>query len=444
MPRRRAFIFAALLGLTAVALTTCSKKTPTTPQPILSSARCSTDSTQLRFGTFGLGRGTSLTFAVANVGGDTLIVRPRSTSASFIVEDTSTVHLGHLDYVWVAVNFNPNHVGTYEGAIDLGTSLCSAIPCSGVGVVLPPMCQVSPQVLSFPPLVDLPCEFYDKTFVIQNIGDGVLSGTVSTPSVHFKVLGDPSYHLTAFQTDTFTVRFSPTTSGSLGATITTGCDPVYCSGTGQSPVCSASGTGFIDFGSVHVGQSLTQNITLSFAAGEVEVCPGYNGCADFVIHSCQTLVDPGTYTFPITFQPTTVGPETCTVVESCHYVIGSPGYTPFHCVTLIGNGTPGPGGSPLCQVSATSIDFGPVQVGHIADQTLTLTNGGGGYLNGAIPSSICPTFSCVGNGSFSLGPGESANFTIRFMPAQSGVTYTCYIFPFGPDCPTVTLFGDGQ
>jgi hypothetical protein len=80
-------------------------------------------------------------------------------------------------------------------------------------------------------------ESSDLTFTIKNTGGGALSGTVSETCDEFSIEGTAAYSLSAGDSATFTVRFSPTSVGSKACTVETGaaeCADVSCSGTGET------------------------------------------------------------------------------------------------------------------------------------------------------------------------------------------------------------------
>lgn len=96
---------------------------------------------------------------------------------------------------------------------------------------------------------------------------------------------------------------------------------------------------------------------------------------------------------------------------------------------------------PSCVVSPRSLDFGSVTVGDIADKDFTITNEGEETLSGQVSES-CQYFSLVGDVSYSLGPGESHTFTVRFNPLTDG-EYHC-IIQTGTDCESLPSVGIGE
>jgi len=100
----------------------------------------------------------------------------------------------------------------------------------------------------------------DKSFTVQNVGGGTLSGS-TTVSAPFSVISGGTYNLASNQTQVVTVRYSPTTQASDSRVI------AFSGGGGTTANCS---------GSAYSGQpgltfaSTAGTITAPFAAG-----PGY-------------------------------------------------------------------------------------------------------------------------------------------------------------------------
>src|SRR5207237_406738 len=82
-------------------------------------------------------------------------------------------------------------------------------------------------------------------------------------------------------------------------------------------------------------------------------------------------------------------------------------------------------------VSPTStVDFGSVTIGNVADQTFTVQNTGGGTVSGTVTTSA--PFTVVSGGSFNLvGAGATATVTVRFTPLTAVLTATNVTFTAG-------------
>jgi hypothetical protein len=97
-----------------------------------------------------------------------------------------------------------------------------------------PVCTVNPTALDFG-AVEIG-SYADRTFSITNTGAGTLSGSVVESCDHYSLVsGGGSYNLTAGQSVTVTVRFSPTTAGTHLCNVDTGAGcttDVACTGLG--------------------------------------------------------------------------------------------------------------------------------------------------------------------------------------------------------------------
>ena len=103
-----------------------------------------------------------------------------------------------------------------------------------------------------------------------------------------------------------------------------------------------------------------------------------------------------------------------------------------------GNGT---GDPPECGLSVSSLDFGEVGVGTLAELPFTITNTGGGTLNGTV-FSPCEPYTIVGSPSYSLNADQTHTFTIRFTPTEAG-QIDCTIETGNSDCGDVAVTGVG-
>jgi hypothetical protein len=92
-------------------------------------------------------------------------------------------------------------------------------------------------------------------------------------------------------------------------------------------------------------------------------------------------------------------------------------------------------------VDPTSLDFGTVTVGDFLDLTFSISNTGGGTLTGTV-SETCDDYSLVGDVSYSLGSGQSKDFTVRFEPLSVGVK-NCTIETGSGACVDVSCTGIG-
>jgi hypothetical protein len=201
--------------------------------------------------------------------------------------------------------FKDGEDGTFEW--DPSSQLWLGAPCVG--------CEVSPTSLDF----DTVCvgEYSDTTFTISNTEGGTLSGTVSEACADYSLVGDVSYNLTAGESDTFTVRFEPQSSGPKNCTIETGndlCSDVECSGVGEEPECDISPTS-LDFDTVCVGDSLDTTFTITNTGRCTLSGTLSETCDDFsIVGSPSYNLGAGeSDTFTVRFEPQSSGPKNCTI-----------------------------------------------------------------------------------------------------------------------------------
>jgi hypothetical protein len=102
-------------------------------------------------------------------------------------------------------------------------------------------------------------------------------------------------------------------------------------------------------------------------------------------------------------------------------------------------------GTPEIEVTPSSLNFGNVTVGAIADQALTVSNGGDGELIVSSITSTSARFSIVSpTGSFTVTAGGQQMVMVRFSPTSAGPqTGQLQITSNDPDEPTVNIGVNG-
>jgi hypothetical protein len=424
MLRRRWLI---LLAAACLVVLSCSKGSspPTAPPP---TAQCSLSTSTLDFGTVDVGRTADRSFVLSNTGAGTLSGTVTSPSGVFaIVHGTAySLAAGHADTV--LVRFAPTQAGSASCTLSTGTA-CSSVACSGTGRTPTPGCQVSASSLDFGTVSV--GQSADASFTISNTGAGTLSGTVTSSSAVFTIVRGATYSLAGGQTDTVTVRFTPTQTGTAAATITTGgsCSAVACTGAGQtlSPDCQVSPT-TIDFGSVAGGSTRCESfrITNTSATTIIHGWPTINvtqgSASDWSLSPQSYYLNPGEHAdFTVCFQPHGVSTNRMTVVIPdrslfCHEVecSGTGTGAPPVCFVQLGNGTNPP-----------TLDFGTMALGqHTLVRTVTVKNTGGSTLSGQVnvPSADFVVTRAGGDTtlSYALTANQEASFWVTFAPAAVG------------------------
>lgn len=284
----------------------------------------------------------------------------------------------------------------------------------------------------------------DRTFTLTNTGGGTLSGTVSETTAEFAIIGTATYSLGAGQSQTFTLRVSPTSAGAKTCTVGTGstlCGSVTATATGQSaaPLCYVSPTsinfGAVDYGSSPVG--ISPFITIRNDGGGTLSGSISQFSTDFSIKDINGVSSP-TFSlgpnqqasFVAGFTPTSGGAEACTL----H--IDPPSCTP---VILSGYGNL-PVSSAQCYsgitvTSGDTLDFGEVSIGQTLERYVTIENRSTTSASNGSAYELCPDFEA--NFATNLLAGTSAQRPIRFTPTREGTQY-CAV-PFVCNLPQTSV-----
>jgi hypothetical protein len=392
---------------------------------------CDLDVQSLAFGSVTVGESLDLAFEITNTGGGTLAGTVSEACADFSIVGDADYSLGAGDTAAITVRFAPASAGAVACTLDTGASQCPGLPCSGTGVAVTPVCQVSPVSLDFGTVIV--GSYYDRTFTVTNVGGGTLSGSVSESSGDYDIAsGSGAYSLTASQSVTVTVRFSPASVGTNTCTIETGgsCQGVACTGVGDlEPACDLSATE-LDFGTVFVGDYKDTTLTITNIGGGLLIGELYADCEDFsVVGGSEFAIGAGqAATFTMRFTPASAGPGGCSIDMDSDFCDE---------VTCTGVGEL----PPACEVYPESLDFGDIEVGESADLTFYVRNAGGPSFSGTV-SSPSSDFTIVGDASYDLDSGELKEFTLRFAPVSAGAK-ACTLDTGAAKCAELPCGGTG-
>jgi HYDIN/CFA65/VesB family protein len=393
---------------------------------VLPPGSCRVTPTSLDFGTVPVGQTVDRVFHIVNTGASTLGGTVSTGCDGYSIPDQSSYSLSPGDSTSFVVRLSPTHGGSEGCTVMTGSGACSNVTCTATGQEV---CAVSPTSLDFGLVAS--GSTVHRSFTIRNPGTAVLTGIVGTDGTcpYFDIGGVLiPYALSSQESLVVNVAFKPFGGeGVFGCTILTGnpgCPSVTCSGAAEFPCnCSVQPTTF-PFGDVIVGQQAVRTFTIS-TGGETAiggvisvVGEGYLLSTpqnpNLTSQSLGYVVNANTsQAFNVVFAPQTLGIHAATVAISQTLCtrIGTACDT-LRC-TGTGITTPPP---PVCAVSSTNISFGTYYAPQVKDTTLTLTNTGGSTLSGSIyfrDSSAAP-FSLVGSTGYSLGAGQSQDFTVRF------------------------------
>ncbi|HMD18451.1 MAG TPA: choice-of-anchor D domain-containing protein [Terriglobales bacterium] len=289
-----------------------------------------------------------------------------------------------------------------------------------------------------------------STVTLSNTGGSSLTISAATVSgTEFGMSGLSSslpLTLTAGQSTSFTVLFSPTASGAASGSVSitsTGSNPnlsIPLSGTGVTPGALAANPTSLAFGSVQVGNSTNLSETLTNTGGSSLTITQANVTgAVFSISGLSlplTLKANQSVTFTATFAPTSAG-----AASGSLSVVSNASNSPLN-IALSGTGT----AAGQLAVSPTSLSFGNVTVGTSSALNGSLTASG---------AAVKVSSASLNNGEFvlsgislpvTLAAGHSTSFTVTFTPQASGATSATLSFSSNAsNSPTVqTMTGTGK
>jgi hypothetical protein len=225
--------------------------------------------------------------------------------------------------------------------------------------------------------------------------------------------------MSAGQSASFQLTFSPTSAGTVsgGLTITSTANNANLSmavtGTGVTPGALALNPGNVSFGSVTVGSTQNQPVTITNSGGSsVTITKATAAGAGFSISGLATplTLTPGqSSSFTVAFAPQAAGSATGSVAFTSNVATVSLGLTG----TAQAVGTLG--------ANPASAAFGSVQVGANQAQTITLTNTGSSSVTISQASASGSGFSLSGISTpLTLSAGTSTTFSVTFNPNAAG------------------------
>src|ERR1041385_1209635 len=443
--RRTGRVTLGIALLTFVILANCSKKSGGPTAPPVSDPACALSATSLNFGAVPVGSSAQRQFTLTNSGTGTLSgTVGADTSSLFAVVGTAAYSLSAGQVATFTIRFTAVSPGAASCTIATGSAKCASVTCTATSQSVTPVCTEIGGPLAFG---SVPVgSSATLSFDLGNTGGGTLTGTVTGASADFAVL-NPNFSIAAGDNGPIAVQFNPTSTSAAPCTLrvgSAGCAPVVCTGSGfleTHDFCSVAATsGPVDFGQVSVGHTAERTVTLrNFSTAYLAEGGVTENCPDFSNLITGFTIDPGTSILGIVrFTPSRVGSQACTMPIGC-FMDGS-GTNPGVQSAIQCTGV-GVGGTPVCVLSATTLDFGSIPVGQSKDLPLVVTNTGTGPMSGVAGPSQCPEFVFLDPTSYNLGPGQSTTLMVRFTATQAGHTLTCPLIPIGPDCPTLTVVG---
>ena len=379
----------------------------------------------VNFGTLVVGNNQTISETLTNSGGSSLKISAASASgAGFSISGlTLPATLNSGQSVSFSVKFAPSSTGSANGSVTItsdGSNPTLTIPLSG-NAVADGSVTANPTSIAFGSVVVGSSQTTTQT--LTNSGGSNLKITgASASGSGFSVSGITlPVTLSAGQSTSFSVKFTPTSSGSATGNLSItsdGSNPtlnVPLSATGVADGAVSASPSSMSFGSVSVGsnKSMTQTLTNS-GGSSLKITAASASGSGFSISGLTlpvTLSAGQTTSFTVKFAPSASGSSTGSLS------ITSDGSNPSLTVPLSGSGA----SAGTLSANPTSLSFGSVQVGNSTSKSQTVTNSGGSDVTISGASSSAGAFSVSGLSlPTTLSAGESVTFTVQFAPTAGG------------------------
>ncbi|MGH9686847.1 MAG: beta strand repeat-containing protein [Candidatus Acidiferrales bacterium] len=413
----------AAIGLSSCAGYTTNAAGTTGSQGGSATGTLSASSTILSFGGVVVGSSNTLSVSVTNTGTATVNVSQAAVSgAAFSVvggNPSSTIPAGQSSTL--QIRFAPQSAGAATGSLAItsdATDSPMAISLAGTGTL--PTLTLSPTALNFNN-VTVGQTSSESVTLINNGNANLLLTAATVTGNGFAISGlSLPKTLPAGQSTTLGVQFTPSStsaaSGSISFTDNSASSPQTLLLTGSA--VAAGGTlsanpGSYNFGSVVVGSSANQTITLkNSGAGAVtidQVGVTGTGFSTSGISAGQTIAPGAQASFTAAFAPTAAGNTSGTVT------IHTSASNPTLSIALSGTGTQG-----VLSANPSSINFGSLLVASTGSVSVTLTNSGTAPVALSAASASGTGFTMSGFTAGTVNPGATSSFTVTFAPKISG------------------------
>ena len=379
----------------------------------------------LGFGSVIVGSKQALSETIINSGGSSVTISQVGISGTgFTLSGIAApVTLTAGQSVSFSATFTPGSTGSVSGNVTITSTASNptlTIPLSGTGVA-PGALGSSPSSLGFGNVTLGGNQSLSET--LTNTGaSSVTISQVGVTGTGFSLSGITApVTLTAGQSTTFTVTFTPQSAGSASGSLTitsTASNPtltIPLSATGVTPGTVGSNPASLSFGNVTVGsnQSLSETVTNTGGTSLTISQVGISGAGFSLtgITAPVTLTAGQSASFSVTFTPASAGSVTGNIT------ITSNASNPSLTIPLSATGvTPGALGS-----NPTSLSFGSLTVGSNKSLSETVTNTGGSSVTVSQVGVSGAGFSLSGiTAPVTLAAGQSTSFTVTFTPGSAG------------------------
>jgi len=382
--------------------------------------------TALAFGNVQTGSKQNLSATITNTGSSSVNISQVGISGTGFSLNSSpaAVTLAAGQSMTFSVAFAPTTVGSASGSLTITSTASNpnaSIPLSGTGIS-PGALGSNPASLSFGNVQTGNTQNLSAT-VTNTGGSSVTISQVGVNGTGFNLNSSPAaVTLAAGQSATFGVTFAPTAAGTaagnlwLTSTASNSNLTIPLSGTGISPGALGSNPASLSFGNVQTGstQNLSATVTNTGGSSVTISQVGVNGAGFSLNGGPGTVTLPAgqSATFSVAFAPTATGNTTGSLT------IASTASNSTLTVPLSGAGTSTTVGQ--LTIAPTKLNFGSVNVGSTATQSLTMSATGGSVtVNSAASGTSQYSISGV-SFPFTIAAGQSASVSVVFAPTQGG------------------------
>ena len=326
----------------------------------------------------------------------------------------------------LTISFAPSAAGVSSGNLSLSTSgnvSPNSVPLTGTGVQSQQtlLLTVSPQSVSFG---NVPVGSNgSQTVSLLNTGNGPVNVSQATMAGNGFGMSGLAVPMTLGpgQSTAFTVSFAPAGAGSASGNISVvsnaanSVSTVALSGMGVQPQISAA-PGSVSFGTVTVGQTSSQAVTLTNAGGaplNITQLAGPGTGFSLTGLALPLTLAPGKSTaFTVSFTPTSGASSSSSLMLMSN--------APTSPTTIPLSGT---GSAQVLQLtpSTTALSFGNQTLNASATQSVTLTNTGNSAVSISQVNVAGTGFSLNGSAPVvTLSAGQAASFSVTFTPTVAG------------------------
>jgi hypothetical protein len=390
----------------------------------LAAGALSASPSSANFGNVTVGSNQTVPVIVTNTGGESVTISKAVASGTgfSFTGQTPPITINAGQSATFNAVFTPTAAGAASGTLTISSNANNptlSVPLSGTGVA-PGQLGSNPTSFAFGNIQDGTSKSLSGTLTNSG-GTSLTISAASASGTGFSLSGlSLPVTLTAGQSTSFSVLFSPTTAGAASGSVSitsNGSNPtlsIPLSGTGVTQGTLTANPTSLAFGSVQVGNSANLSETITNTGGTtVTISAATASGTGFSISGLTlplNLSANQSVTFTATFTPATSGAASGSIS-----IVSNASNSPLG-IPLSGTGT----AAGTLAVSPTTLAFGNVAVGSSSALGGSLTASGSSVtVNSASSNSSEFVLSGISL-PVTIPAGQSSTFTVTFAPQSSG------------------------